>query len=362
MGLYKRGSVWWMSFIYQGKQIRRSTETEDKTLAKRILDKVKGEVAEGKWFEKLPGEDKTFAEMIEKYMVEHSARNKAPSSYERDKGLKKHLDNFFGNLPLIDITPSLIAEYKTYRREQGISARTLNYELALMSHAFNLAIKEWEWVSDNPVKKISREKVNNQIDRWLTLEEEERLLDASPDWLQEIISFAVNTGLRQNEILDLELSRVDLTRKTITILEQKNKGRDTLPLNRRSFEILEKKVKEGNGQPDLVFHNQVGQKIDDGNLRRAFYSAVRKAKIKKLRFHDLRHTFATRLVQAGVDLYTVQKLGQWKNVSMVMRYAHHYPESLRPGVEVLDQFGQKLSQIYHSSKKKELQVICNSMN
>ncbi|MGA2954152.1 MAG: tyrosine-type recombinase/integrase, partial [Thermodesulfobacteriota bacterium] len=62
-----------------------------------------------------------------------------------------------------------------------------------------------------------------------------------------------------------------------------------------------------------------------------------------LRFHDLRHTFATRLVQAGVDLYTVQKLGRWKNISMIMRYAHHYPESLRSGVEVLDRIGRKIS-------------------
>jgi len=59
------------------------------------------------------------------------------------------------------------------------------------------------------------------------------------------------------------------------------------------------------------------------------------------RFHDLRHTFATRLVQAGVDIYIVQKLGRWKNISMVMRYAHHYPESLRSGVEVLDKLGME---------------------
>lgn len=97
-------------------------------------------------------------------------------------------------------------------------------------------------------------------------------------------------------------------------------------------------------------------------MRRAFYSAAKKAKVKKLRFHDLRHTFATRLVQAGVDLYTVQKLGRWKNVSMIMRYAHHYPESLRSGVEVLDQFSKKLSQIYHSPIKKELKVVYNSLN
>lgn len=89
--------------------------------------------------------------------------------------------------------------------------------------------------------------------------------------------------------------------------------------------------------------------MDSRNLLRAFYSAMKKARIEKFRFHDLRHTFATRLVQAGVDLYAVQKLGRWKTVSMVMRYAHHYPESLRPGIEVLDRVRQARSTILAQS-------------
>ena len=76
--------------------------------------------------------------------------------------------------------------------------------------------------------------------------------------------------------------------------------------------------------------------MDARNLLRVFYPVMRKEDVKNFRFHDLRHTFATRLVQAGVDIYTVQKLGRWKTISMVMRYAHHHPESLRAGVEILD--------------------------
>ena len=77
-----------------------------------------------------------------------------------------------------------------------------------------------------------------------------------------------------------------------------------------------------------------------------------KAKVINFRFHDLRHTFATRLVQAGVDLYAVQKLGRWKSISMVERYAHHCPESLRPGVEILDRFITNLSQSPETDHKK----------
>jgi len=95
MGLYKRGTVWWMSFSHQGKQIRRSTETEDKKLALRIFDKLKGEIAEGKWFEKQPGASYNFTELMDKYMSEYSALNKAPKSCERDKGLRKNLEKVF---------------------------------------------------------------------------------------------------------------------------------------------------------------------------------------------------------------------------------------------------------------------------
>jgi integrase len=294
------------------------------------------EVAEGKWFEKLPGECITFKEMMAKYMVEHSAVNKAPLSHIRDRSLAHHLLEAFGDHLIMEISPSLISQYKTKRRGEGASPRTLNYELTLMSHAFNLAIKEWEWVKENPVRKVSKERVNNQRERWLTLEEEEKLLSVSPKWLREIITFAINTGLRQSELLDLKWPLVDLFRKTVTILEQKNQGKDTLPLNETAQKILKGRLKIRPINIDYVFYSTNITRINARNLMRAFYLAIKKAGILPLRFHDLRHTFATRLVQAGVDIYTVQRLGRWKNISMVMRYAHHYPESLRSGKEVLD--------------------------
>jgi len=288
---------------------------------------------------------------MEKYMAEHSSINKAPKSHIRDKSLRDHLVKFFGDLPLSEITPRLISEYKAKRREKGCAPKTLNNELTLMSHAFNLAIKEWEWVKENPVQKVSKEKVNNQIERWLTLEEEEKLLANSPQWLGQIISFAINSGLRQGEILDLRWPLVDLSRRTIMILEQKNKGKDTLPVNETAARILAEKARSRDRRTDYVFCNGMVGRIDSRNLLRAFYSAIQRAGILKLRFHDLRHTFATRLVQAGVDIYTVQKLGRWKSISMVMRYAHHYPESLRSGVEVLDKL-KNFSTILAQSNKK----------
>jgi integrase len=354
MALFKRGQVWWMRFSYKGKQIRQSTETTDKNLAKRIYDKILGEIAEGKWFDRLPGDEKTFRDLMEKYLREHSERNKAPTSHRRDKSLADRLLLVFGNLRLSEISPRLIAEYKYRRKVEEAAPRTINYELALMSHAFSLAMKEWEWVKDNPVSRVSREKVNNQIERWLSTEEQKKLLSASPHWLKEIIVFAINTGFRQSEILNLAWPQVDLFRKTVTLLEQKNKCKDTLPLNQSALEVLKARAKIRAAKTDYVFYNGNGNRIDARNLLRAFYASIKKAEVEGLRFHDLRHTFATRLVQGGVDLFAVQKLGRWKTTSMVMRYGHHNPESLRPEVAVLDRFMGKSSTNLAQSEKAGL--------
>ena len=159
--------------------------------------------------------------------------------------------------------------------------------------------------------------------------------------------------MRQSEILNLQWSKVDFTRRTLTILEQKNKGRDTLPLNNKVLDVLRArdKVRHING---YVFYNGNGNRIDARNLLRGYYAARKKAGLEDVRFHDLRHTFATRLAQAGVDLYKVQKLMRHKSPIMTQRYAHHYPESLRDGVEVLDRLGDGFSPILAQCNKKGL--------
>jgi integrase len=338
MGLYKRGSVWWMSFIYQGKQIRKSTETSDGKLAKRILDKVKGEIAEGKWFDKLPGEDRTFKEMMEKYMEEHSEPKKA--SAERDRASLLHLSPYFGDYAVAEITPKMISEYKSKRRQEGASPGTINRELAVMKHAFNLALKEWGWVTDNPVMKVSMEKESPPRDRWLTYDEEEKLLSASPRWLKEIAIFAVETGCRREEILSLQWKDVDLFGKVATIFGKKTGERRTIPLSQRVFEVLKQRekvrMKVRSMTEDLVFTHPAGRRVNINTFRWAFDEALKKAKIKGLRFHDLRHTFASRLAQNGIDPYTTQKLMGHASFATTQRYAHHFVESLRRGIESLE--------------------------
>ena len=324
-----------MDLSCNGKRVRRSTETEDRKLANKIHAKVQTQIAEGKWLDVDMGKHTTLKELMQKYLKEHSPK-KAANSAKRDKSSSKHLLLFFGGYVLADIAPRLISDYKGQRYREGAKPATINRELSLMKHAFTMATKEWELARENPVKLVSMEKEDNERDRWLDRDEERKLLEHCSKWLVEIIVFALNTGMRLEEILSLRWKQVDLSRRVVEVIRTKNKKKRSIPLNQTVLGLLKERSRVRYLASDCVFTSTAGTKIDQGNLRRAFIQARKKAGLGDFRFHDLRHTFATRLVQAGIDLYKVQKLLGHKTPQMTQRYSHHYPESLRDGVEALD--------------------------
>ncbi len=239
------------------------------------------------------------------------------------------------------------------RLSEGSSPASVRNELRLLGHAFNVAIKEWEWVKENPVSKVSfKELKAGTVDRWLTQDEEGRLLEVAEGklygQLKDVIIIALNTGMSQEEILKLEWRNINLFRKTLITTRKKTEKTRTIPINDTVMELLKQriKVRHINGI-EYVFFNSAGNMIDTGKLKKIFIKTVKDAGIENFRFHDLRHSFATRLVQNGVDLYKVSKLLGHADVSTTQRYAHHYPESLRDGVEVLDKLSVKEGGNFH---------------
>ncbi len=335
MGLLKRNRVWWMSFMYQGRQVRRTTGTTDKRLAESILCKVKVQIAEGQFFETREEQARTFGEMMARYLTERAVL-KAPKSHERDRQALNHLLPVFGEMVLAEISPKGLVGYKTQRRLEHAAPATINKELQLVRHAFNVAMREWEWCRENPMHRVSMEPVRNEVDRWLTANEEERLVASSSPWLREMIGFALNTGMRQGEILNLQWQDVDFMRGVLMVMQSKNGTRRTIPLNATVYELLAAKQATTGGSGGPVFRTPLGNELQVRYLVREFCEARNRAGIPDFRFHDMRHTFATRLVQRGVDLYKVQRLLGHKTSVMTQRYAHHSPESLREGVNVLD--------------------------
>jgi integrase len=333
--MFKRSGIWWTCIRHNGKKIQKSLETSDKKLAQDIEAKIRTEIVEGSYFEKLVGRNKTFGDMMDKFMAEHAPTVSENTQRSYTTSLKFLLPHF-GDSNLISISPKMISRYKVLRKGDGVKPATVNRELAMLSKAFSLAAKEWEWLKDNPVSRVSKEKENNARDRWLSKDEEKRLLDNSPEWIKQIIIFSLNTGLRLGELTGLEWSRVDISNKTILIDNSKNGEQRTIPLNKYALDVVTQRSRVRSLKCDYVFINRYGGKINSNSLRDAFRKILRKVEIDDFRLHDLRHSFATRLTQSDVDLYKISKLLGHKDIKMTQRYAHHCPDSLREGVEVLD--------------------------
>ena len=342
--MFERSGVWYTCIRYNGRKVQRSLGVKvgkkaDERLARDIESKIRTEIIEGNYFDKPIGSKKTFKDMMDRFMKEHAPKVSANMQDSYTSSLK-HLIPFFGDLNLLSISRKKISKYKVLRLDEGARPSSLNRELAMVSKAFTLALEDWEWISgnDKPFSKMPYERENNERDRWLADDEEKRLLENCSEWLREILIFALNTGLRQGELLSLEWNRVNLFRETILIQKTKNGKPKTVPLNQNAMDVIEPKSEQKvrKLKNDFVFTNSHGKKIDRYNLRRAFKKAVSKAEIEDIRFHDLRHCFCTKLAQRGVDIYKIAKLAGHEDIRMTQRYSHHCPESLRDGVEVLE--------------------------
>jgi site-specific recombinase XerD len=337
----KDSPYWWMSFMHEGILYRESTGTTDKKEAQRIYAKALTKLYEGKTLDD-EARNHTFDELMDKYLSEYSKLYNAESTYKKDLAMLKNMNPTFSGLTLDQITSRVISTYKTKRLSKKAAPATVRNELRLLSHAFNVAMKSWEWVKDNPVSKAGLKELKARtIDRWLTEDEEAKLMKAAEGKLYgqlvDIIVLALNTGLSQEQILKLQWKDIDMTRGTIATIRKKTGEARTLPINSTVLNLLARRSKVRHiNKSEYVFFNGAGNKIDAGKLKASFVKTVREAGIAHFRFHDLRHTFGSRLTQRGVDLYKISKLMLHKNISTTERYAHHYPESLRDGVKILD--------------------------
>jgi len=334
MGLYKRGNIWWMCYQNdKGIRERRSAETGNKKEADDILSKIKTEIKEDKWFDNTRAKMKTFDEMMIEYFKK--IENDKDSTYQRKSGAFQHLCKAFTSLTLNKITPDSIEEYIRHRLANQAAHSTILNEIRLLSHAFNTV----RWCKENPVRHVKHKLKSRMVDRWLTDEEEKKLLTASEEGLdgqlQDIIMLDLATGLSQEELLNLKWERIDFNRNALTTTRSKTETTRTLPLKDEAIELLKRRNKV-RALTGYVFFNGAGNRIDAGKLKKTFGRAVKKAGIKHLRFHDLRHTFATRLLHKGVDIYSVSKLLGHKDIGTTQRYAHHNIESLRDAFKVTD--------------------------
>ena len=313
---------WWIRYADQYGHIHRE-KVGPKSLAKKAYEKRKTQIREGEFFPQQLGRrrDMLFKDMAKMYLEDHSRVNKR--SYPTDCYNMRRLTQTFGEKALSEIGPQDVEKFKA-RLKNEVSIATTNRHLGLLTGVINKAI-EWGKTDKNPFKSVKKSKENNERVRYLTEEEESRLQVVFPEEHWSKVEIAYNTGLRRGEQFNLRWPDVNFHSRTITIRIPKSGEREYVKMNDRVMEIL--RSLPSRLKSEWVFPSETGETPLNANnfINRVFRPALKEAKITDFRWHDLRHTFGSRLVMAGVDLRTVQELMRHKTIKMTLRYTHLSP-------------------------------------
>ena len=347
MSLYQRGKSWYYDFLYRGERYSGCIGPVSKTVAKEIMAKKKAEAVEGRY--ELPSQKPSprLEDFVKDYFAYYTT-NRRPGSVRRHQVSWRMMQPVLGSKRLVEIAPFDLERYRRQRKQAGVSDVTINRELAFLRHLYTMAIT-WGKASENPVKKIQFARENNGRIRMLSLGEEGQLLAYCRPQLKPLVVAALHTGFRSSELLSLTWEDVDFRRQIITVQAAyaKNGESRSVPMNTVLTTTL-KVVRMGTAATGPVFCNRQGTPYR--SFRTAFERAVRKAGLEDFTFHDLRHTFASRLVMAGVDLPTVQSLMGHKDISMTLRYTHLSSDHKQRAVRALEQFGEKSQQFSQQAR------------
>lgn len=328
MGVFQRNKNWYIDYYFNGQRKREKIGLS-RVLAENVLRKRKVEIAEGRFLDIKKNEKIKFEDFAKTYFELHSKLNKKPSVSKRDITLIKNLSTFFAGRYLFEITPILVEQYKMARSKE-VSPATVNRELACLKSIFNKAIG-WGKVEDNPVRKVKLFRENNRRLRYLEKEEIKKLLSNCSEHLKPIVILALNTGMRKGEILGLKWHDVDFRRDIIYLLDTKNGEKREIPMNEQVKTALIK-VRKHPDSP-YIFCSKDGKPY--GDVKKSFFTALKKSDIINFHFHDLRHTFASHLVMLGVDLNTVRELMGHKSIEMTLRYSHLSPDHKKRAADIL---------------------------
>ena len=298
-----------------------------KTDAKAWAEDRESDIRHRRHFRYSEAEKHTLAEVVDRY-IEKVAPN-LKTSADRERQLKWWKGEL-GEMTLADLTPALVAEHRD-KLLGGQTSRgqrqpaTVNRYLAALSHALSVAVKEWGWLQDNPVLKVSKPKEPRGRVRFLSDNERTELLEACRNstntQLYVVVVLALSTGMRRGEILNLRWNDVDVPNGRITLHDTKNNERRVAPLVGHALEVMRGHAKVRRLGTELVFPSKNDAEVPI-DIRVPWEAALREVGVEDFRFHDLRHSAASYLAMNGASLAELAEVLGHKTLQMVKRYAH----------------------------------------
>ena len=322
------------------KTFRTKRDAED--WSRRTED----EMVRGVFIQRTPSEKMTIETAMLRY-VKEVVPTKKPSTQQREATRVKQLLSHFGNYSLAAVTTEMVAAYRDLRLEQGKSNNTVRLELALLGHLFTVAIKEWHiGLTYSPVANIRKPSPGAGRNRRISLAEEQQLLKTmdnhSNPMLGWITRIAIETGMRQSEILTLKVSQVDLKKRVIRLTDTKNDDSRTVPLTKNATLIISEALLNPLRPNDveLIFFGEQGKSGQRSPyaFNKVFGDLKAKIGMADLHFHDLRHEAVSRFVEVGLSDQEVASISGHKSMQMLRRYTHLRAEDL---VHRLDKLADK---------------------
>lgn len=250
-----------------------------------------------------------------------------------------HLKPFFKDKPIAKITSYDIERYKKHRLENGAKPGTINRELSALSHLYTKAT-EWNWIDHRPFT-IKRLKEGRGRIVYLTTEQIERLLEAAKNdqnnYIYPFIVIGLETSMRKMEILSIRLEHIDVARRVIYIPQAKGGAREQ-PMTKRLANFLTGFINGAENGQKWLFPSPTSGTGHTVSIEKPFRRVVKNAGLdeREVVRHTLRHTAITHLVQAGVDLPTVQRISGHKSLEMVVKYSHQNGKHIDSAMDKLE--------------------------
>ena len=328
------------------------------TDARNWAAKTETEIKDGLYKNIIESQRHTFSDLVERFK-----RDVLPRKPKIGKEYVRQLDwwrEHLGDMTLNNLGSARISELRDQLAngtvKWGINLKeketdkrshaTVNRYLAALSSAFGIAVKEWQWMDENPMRKVSKLKEPRGRTRYLSDEERERLLAACKDsvnpHLYMAVVLALSTGARQHEVWGLRWSEVNLERGLITFTETKNEELRGVPLKGHALELLKEHSKTFKIDSELVFPSKKNPKVRH-DFRDPWNKALKVSEIGDFRWHDLRHSCASYMAMSGYQMRTIAEILGHKTLSMVHRYTHLSTEHLTEAISDLDKkmFGSR---------------------
>lgn len=341
--LYKRGRIWWIANCIGGKQYCESTHTTNKRLALQILALKQSEILRGQFH--LPSANPP---KLEAYANDYLETVLHPNTRRRYQSNVNNLLKSFRNSKLSQITAEQIVAYQCSRLADGVRAATINRDLGVLRHMLKIAERK-RLIGDTPFREVQflEERKARRKPHILTFQEEDGILTVADPHIRALTVLLLETGLRsKREALALRWENVDLVSDVIRVQQSKTSaGEREVPISGRcKAELLRWRDFVSPEFSPWVFPSLNDSTKHLKDVRWAWAKALKAAKLEYFRIYDLRHTWASRMVQAGVSpVFVAQMLGH-SSMSILNTYAKTIDEYRRDAVRKLEGLRKMQSQ------------------